>query len=109
GLWTSTNYSVVDVGLGGTNMLTVDSVTRLTTGLSGNSFVAPTACYVNEFANADKNTVVSFNGHDAVSYRKVGGGKVIFVAFDYYSSNNDSKRIIANAVEWGGESGLPSW
>ena len=109
GLWTSTGYNVVDVGLGGSNMLTVDSVTRLTTGLSGSTFLAPTACYVNEFGDADKRTVVSYQGHDAVSYRKIGGGKVIFLAFDYYSSNNDSKRIIANAIEWGGESGLPTW
>ena len=108
GLWTSTGYNVIDIGTSGP-MLTVDSITPLTTGLSGNTIIAPTACYLNEFANTDKRTVVSYQGHDAVCYRKVGGGKVIFIAFDYYGPNNDSRRIIANAVEWGGESGLPSW
>ena len=109
GVWTGTNYNVVDVGLGGTNMLTVDSITPLTQGLSGSSFAATTACYVNQWSNADKRTVVDYQGHDAVCYRYVGGGKAIFIAFDYYGVSNDSKKIIANAVEWGGQSGLPSW
>ena len=109
GVWTGTNYNVVDVGLGGTNILTVDSVTPLTQGLSGSSFPATTACWVNEWANSDKRTVVSYQGHDAVCYRNVGGGKAIFIGFDYYSSSNDTRKIIANAVEWGGQSGLPSW
>ena len=109
GVWSGTGYNVVDVGLGGTNMLTVDSITPLTQGLSGSTFPATTACWVNEWSNPDKRTVVSYQGHDAVCYRNVGGGKAIFISFDYYGSNNDTKRIIANAVQWGGQSGLPSW
>ena len=109
GLWTSTNYNVVDVGLGGTNQLVVDSITALTQGLPDNPFYASTACYANEWGNSDKRTVVSYQGHDVVAYRNVGGGKAVFIAFDYYGSNNDSKKVIANAVEWGGQSGLPSW
>ena len=109
GVWSSTNYNVTDVGLGGLNQLTVDSITPLTTGLSGSTFPAPTACWVNEFGNSDKRTVVSYQGHDAVCYRNVGGGKAIFIAFDYYGTNNDTKKIIANAVQLGGQSGLPSW
>ncbi|MEO8085601.1 MAG: choice-of-anchor D domain-containing protein [Bacteroidota bacterium] len=109
GLWQSTGYNVVDVGLGGLNSVNVDSVTPLTTGLSGSSFLAPTACWVNQWGNSDKRTVVDYQGHDVVSYRNVGGGKAIFIAFDYYGTNDDTKRIIANAVQWGGQSGLPSW
>ncbi len=109
GIWNSTNYTVVDVGLGGTNMVTVDSITPLTQGLSGSSFPATTACWANQWGNSDKRTVVSYQGKDVVSYRKVGGGKAIFIAFDYYGTSNDTKKIIANAVQWGGQSGLPSW
>lgn len=109
GIWTSTNYNVTDVGTGGVNSLTVDSVTPLTQGLSGSTFLAPSACWVNQWGNVDKNTVVSYQGHDVVCYRHVSSGKAIFIAFDYYSSNNDTKKIIANAVQWGGQSGLPSW
>jgi PKD repeat protein len=107
GLWGSTGYPVTDIGTGG-HILTVDSITPLTTGLPA-SFAASTSCYPNLFSNSDKRTVVSYNGADAVCYRKVGGGKAIFIANDFYGPDDNAKRIIANAVQWGGESGLPSW
>lgn len=110
GLWTKGTYTVVDVGLGGLNQVVVDSPgTPLTTGLSGNQFYAPTAAWANMWTNSDKHMLIEYQGKDIVSYRNVGGGKAIFVCFDYYGSNDDTKKIIANAVQWGGQSGLPSW
>ena len=97
---------------------TVDSMSHpIMAGVSGNSISAPPATYIMEFSNADKHRLARYNGTvnntpyvgDVVSFREVSNGKVIYIGFDYYNSNDDTRRIIANAVEWGGQTGLPSW
>ncbi len=67
------------------------------------------ATYCLDITNADATRLVDYNGsHDAVTYRKINNGKVIFVAYDYYAYDDNAAQIIANAVEWG-TIGIPSW
>jgi len=102
-----------DIGASFTTF-TVDSMSHpIMNGISGNSISAPSATYVMNFTDADRHTLAHYNGlngvEDVVSFREVNNGKVIYLGMDYYGFNDDTKKMIANAVEWGGQSGLPSW
>ncbi|CAN5424575.1 hypothetical protein BH11BAC1_BH11BAC1_03590 [soil metagenome] len=107
GLWHG-DY-VEDIGNNFTNF-TVDSMSHpIMAGISGNSLLAPSATDVIHFTDSDRHVLAKYTSGDVVSYRKVNNGKVIYLGFDYFSANDDTKKMIANAVEWGGQSGLPSW
>lgn len=68
--------------------------------------------YAYDITNGDKNQLVTYSGKDIVTTRQIGSGNVVYIAFDYYSSSNNTKRIVSNAVKWGEEVGqgqLPDW
>jgi PKD repeat protein len=46
---------------------------------------------------------------DVVCVKKIGEGFAVYIGFDYYSRNNETARIIANAVKWAGKTGMPDW
>ena len=105
GLWHG-NY-VTDIGFSTFN---VDSINHpIMQGISGNVITAPSATYVINFTDTDRHVLARYLNDDVVAYRKVNNGKVVYLGFDYYSSNDDTKKMIANAVQWGGQTGLPSW
>jgi PKD repeat protein len=107
GLWHG-DYST-DIG-GGFNSYNVDSLSHpIMAGVSGNLLTAPSATYVMHFTDSDRHVLARYQTDDVVSYRKVSNGKVIYLGFDYYNSDDDTKKMLANAVQWGGQSGLPSW
>jgi hypothetical protein len=81
----------------------------LMNGITGSSFQAPSAAYSMNITNSDKVSVVSSQGEDVVCYRYFGSGKAIFIAFDYFATNATASKIIANAIEWGGDNALPNW
>jgi PKD repeat protein len=81
----------------------------LVEGLTSPSFDAPEATWAMNITNTDKVSVVDYQGDDIVTYRFLGAGKAIFIAFDYFDTNDEADRIIANAVKWGGENALPPW
>ncbi|MBU0765569.1 MAG: PKD domain-containing protein [Bacteroidetes bacterium] len=72
-------------------------------------FTAPDATFCYSIGNGDAVTLVAYNGYDIVTVREVGQGKVILVGFDYYELNQNSSRLIANAVEWAAGNLLPGW
>ncbi len=112
GLWHG-HYSA-EVTLGTFN---VDSINHpIMQGVSGNLISAPNATYGMHFTDADRHSLATFtntttgNTDDVVAFRKVNNGKVIYLGFDYYNSNDDTKKMLANAVQWAGQSsGLASW
>lgn len=73
------------------------------------TFTAPSATYVMNLTNANKQTLVLDQAADVVSWMEYGSGKAIFIAFDYFAANWQAKKILANAVQWGGINGLPTW
>ncbi len=81
----------------------------LVAGISGTTFVAPSATYSMNLTNPDLVTVVEYQGNDVVAYRYFGAGKAIFIAFDYFATNNQASQVIANAIQWGGQNALPQW
>ncbi len=107
GLWHG-NY-VTDIGNGFTTF-NVDSMAHpIMAGISSNLVTAPSATDVINFTDPDRHVLAKYQTDDVVSFRNVNNGKVIYLGFDYYSSNDDTKKMLANAVQWGGQSGLPSW
>jgi len=92
-----------------TNVVVDDPGHPLVAGLGVTSFSPPSATFSMNLTNPDRVQIVSAGGRDVVSYRYYGSGKAIFIAFDYFSPSVESSKIIANAIQWGGENALPSW
>ncbi|MFM2207172.1 MAG: hypothetical protein RL213_1147 [Bacteroidota bacterium] len=91
------------------NNLTVVDNTHPLANLVPGTFTAPSATYTMDITNPNKNQVVADQGADVVTWLNYGSGKAIFLAFDYFDPSTESSRILANAIEWGGINGLPSW
>lgn len=72
------------------------------------TFNSLVATFYYNITNPDKIKVIDFDGNDIVTYRNIGEGKSILIGFDYFQSNDDMKRVIANAVQSSG-SGTNGW
>jgi PKD repeat protein len=91
-------------------VLTISNTTHpLLNGVTGTSMNAPSSTFAMNLTNPDVVTLVNAAGNDVVSYRYYGTGKAIFIGFDYYQTTTQASKIIANAIEWGGENALPQW
>jgi len=107
-LW-SGNF-VIDASISPYYLSVDSSQNPILKDISATSFPAPSATNIMQILNTDRHTLVSYLGYDAVSLRYVENGKVVFLAFDYYSSIYETKKIIANTVEWSGTSNFfPQW
>ena len=91
------------------NQLTVvDPTHPLVAGIS-NGFTAPSATYTSNLTNSNKNLIVADQNADVVTWVPYGSGKAIFLAFDYFTLSSENCHIMANAIQWGGLNGLPTW
>lgn len=91
------------------NLITNDTTDAITDQVPL-SFTSPNLANYYDFTNSDKVELISYNSYDVVSYRNVGSGKVIYVGFDFYSSNTVADRIMSNAVRNATtSSGLPDY
>lgn len=73
------------------------------------TFAAPNASFYHNITNIDKVELCSFNGNDIVTYRDIGSGRGVYVAFDYYGTNVSASRIISNIIKYGKLNSLPPW
>ncbi len=110
------NLFVTDIFTGGfaedetgNSLSILNNTDPLTTGLTSNTMIGPSATYSMNFTNSDKVTLVDFHGNDVVTYRYYGAGKAIYVGFDFNDPSPEAQRILANAIEWGGKNSLPPW
>ncbi len=55
-----------------------------------------------DITNADAVRLVEYNDNDVLLYRPIGTGKVILIGHSYLNTNNDLRKILANAVRSGG-------
>lgn len=92
-----------------TSLDVLDAGNPLVAGLGVTTFSPPSATFSMNFTNPDITRVVTAGANDVVAYRYYGSGKAIFIAFDYFAPSTESSKIIANAIQWGGENALPSW
>lgn len=65
--------------------------------------------YPKTITNSDYTSLAKLSGYEAIGYRSVGIGKIIFLAFDYVYTNTNQDRIISNAVKWAINSSTPVW
>ncbi|MFH2140929.1 MAG: PKD domain-containing protein, partial [Bacteroidota bacterium] len=104
GLFSGTNGSNAS---GGT-LTVLNNTHQITDGLPS-SIPGQNATYTLTITNTDAVKLVKYGSYDAVAYREVNTGKVVFIAYDFYDYDNYAAQIIANAVEWGGMGGSVDW
>lgn len=97
GLFTGNYIDGVDFGSGTVS----DTTDYLVKGINLLSFPLPSATFYHNITNPDKMEVVSYLGNDVVTYRNIGSGRAIYIAWDYYEYNSYTQRIIANAIRGG--------
>ncbi len=91
----------------GLPLTVVNSSHPITAGLPG-TFNGSNGTYVLNITNPDKNSLVKFNTSEVVSWRSIGSGKAIFIAFDYFTPNDvNANRIIGQTFEWLGNANIP--
>lgn len=65
-------------------------------------FTCLVATYTYQLTDPDLVHVVTYNNNiDVVAYRNIGAGRAILIGFDYFASNENMKKILANAVKSG--------
>lgn len=86
----------------------VNNTTPLTTGLPS-TFVGSDGTFVLNISNADKVKLIDYAGMDVVTYRPIGSGYAVFIAFDYFNYATEQARLIANTIQWAAEQSFSSW
>jgi Zn-dependent metalloprotease len=104
GLFTGSYISFISSG-----SLNIINTTHPITELVSSPFTASDATFYYSITNANSVRLVGYSNYDIVTYREIGKGKAIYIAFDYYAYSNNAAHIIANAVKWGGAGSLPPW
>ncbi|MGB1315945.1 MAG: PKD domain-containing protein [Chitinophagales bacterium] len=56
--------------------------------------------YRGNFSDPNFKEVTSISGRTVVGYEDIGLGKAIYIGYDYFTSDNNSERIISNAFNW---------
>jgi len=81
----------------------LDDSHPITTGLP-QSFYSTNGTYAGNIVDGDAvQLVVTPSQYDVVTYREIGSGIAVFIAFDYYNFSEQTARIMANTVEYGGD------
>lgn len=88
----------------------LDTTHPITMGLP-ETIGSSTNTYASMIENSDRVVLVEhpYSYYDAVSYRNIGDGGAIFIAFDYANYTDEAAKVIANAVEFAGEGSEPDW
>ncbi|MEO8150737.1 MAG: PKD domain-containing protein [Bacteroidia bacterium] len=73
------------------------------------TFTSPPYTSLQKIINHDKITVASYHSYDAITYRQVGLGKVIYLGFTYDTDNMYSFQIMGNAFKYTNLIAFPSW
>lgn len=92
------------------NLDVLDNTHPITMGLP-NVISSSTNTYASMIENSDRVVLIEhpYSYYDIVSYRNIGDGGAIFIAFDYANYTDDAAKVIAQAVEFAGEGSEPDW
>ncbi len=82
--------------------------TPITTGVAS-SFTGPNATFCLNITDGNKIKLVDYLGSDVVTYRNIGSGRAIFLAFDYFNYGTNEALLIANAMQWATSNQLMGW
>jgi len=72
-------------------------------------FAASSGTYALSLSDTDRVVVASSNAYDIVTYRSIGFGRVIFLAFDYFNYDLNSALLLSNAVQQFGSIHHHNW
>lgn len=88
--------------------INIDNTDPLSTGLTT---TIPISSYVflHNFTNPDLVRIGTYGTTDAISYREIGNGKVIYLGYDFYTYVDQAAIILGRAIEASSRGGLPKW
>ena len=66
------------------------------------NFEGKSGCLGLDFTDPDINILMVESGFDVIGYREQGDGKVVYLGFNYYQSNEPMKEILINTILWSG-------
>ena len=72
-------------------------------------YQAQSVTYLYDISDPDFVSVLELNGLNAIGYRPMGDGRVIFVGHDFLFANANMKKFIANAISQSGDVQLGNW
>ena len=72
-------------------------------------FAVTNSTFFADITDPDKVELVSYNGHDVVTYRDYGSGRVMYIGYDFYDTSMATSFIISNAIRFADINGLPDW
>jgi len=104
GLFTGSYFGISNTGTAIVSDTSEDIMDGIpsTFGLTNSSFM-------HTITNTDKVLLASYNSYDLVTYREIGDGMAVYIGFDYFAVNNETERIISNAVRYSRTESLASW
>ena len=86
-----------------------DSTQEITNGI-GSSIPSINATFTANITNTDAIRLIDYDGtSDVLTYRNIGKGRAIFIAFDYFDYDSNSSKIIANALKSSVTQLKPAW
>lgn len=103
GLITGTFQNYVNSGT-----LTTLDTTHFVTDSIGLTVFATNSTMYHTFTDPACVHLVKFGTYDVVSYKDIGQGEVVFLGFDYFSSNAYTEKLLVNAIT-GNMSALSDW
>ena len=53
--------------------------------------------------------LITYNGNDVLTYRKIGKGTIIFAGFNFYEYSDTLSQIFSNLVSWATSKPLVPW
>ncbi|OWY19539.1 hypothetical protein B6N25_13980 [Sphingobacteriales bacterium TSM_CSS] len=98
----------------GTPLNVLDATHPITEGITA-SFPPSNGTYPNFYSDPDVVTLVEQapgafgGGGSVVAYRPIGNGYVVSLTFDYFSSEENAKKLLANTLKWAESLSVVPW
>lgn len=100
-------FTAVTTNWGASTMQVIDTNDVIMKGVPMGTIVAPNATFYNIFSNTGNTDYVRLSSNTIVTKRNIGTGRAIYLGFDYFNTDINSAKMIANSVK--SSSSLPSW
>ena len=86
----------------------VDTTNKITRGF-GKKLPGAVITYYYSITNPDAVKLITYNGNDVLTYRKIGKGTIIFAGFNFYEYSDTLSQIFSNLVSWATSKPLVPW
>jgi PKD repeat protein len=103
------NGSYVDYLYLSTDSITiVDTSNKITRGY-GKKIPGQVITYYYSISNTDAVKLLTYQGNDVLTYRKIGKGTAIFAGFNFYAFSDTISKIFTNLIYWATSKPMAPW